>query len=45
MLITLMEPIEKYNKLEIDKYFSSIELKDVLLILLNLNLLLDIMKN
>jgi len=45
MLITMMELIEKYNQLEIDKSSTSIEPKDALLILLDLNLLLDITKN
>lgn len=45
MLITSMEPIEKSNQLLIELFSSLIELRDVILSPLNLNLLLDIMKN
>jgi len=45
MLITSMEPTEKSNQLLIELFSSLIELRDVILSPLNLNLLLDIMKN
>jgi len=45
MLITSMVLIEKFNKLMTELYSSLIELRDVILSPLNLNLLLDIMKN
>jgi hypothetical protein len=45
MPITSMELTEKFNKSMIELSFSSIEKRDVILSPLNLNLLLDIMKN
>jgi len=45
MLITSMVLIEKFNKLMTELYSSLIELRDVILSPLNLNHLLDIMKN
>jgi hypothetical protein len=45
MLITSMELTEKSNKLMTELFSSLIELRDVILSPLNLNLLLDIMKN
>lgn len=45
ILITSMELTEKSKKLEIELSSSLIELRDVILSLLNLNNLVDIMKN